>query len=168
MQRRAWLKLGIASAAVLALGGGAAAMLEAGLKDARLSAAGRTVFAGVGRGMLDGSLPASGPARETAILGMLDRIDALVQGLPLHAQEELSQLLALLATSIGRQALAGLAPPWESASVAQLQSSFQSMRLSGVSLRQQAYQALHDIAGSAYFSDASTWDQLGYPGPIKV
>ena len=42
------------------------------------------------------------------------------------------------------------------------------MRLSTISLRQQAYQALHDIVGSAYFSDAGTWSMLGYPGPLKI
>jgi len=27
---------------------------------------------------------------------------------------------------------------------------------------------LHDITGAAYFSDASTWSQLGYPGPVRI
>ena len=42
------------------------------------------------------------------------------------------------------------------------------MRVSSISLRQQAYQALHDIVGGAYFSDAQTWGLLGYPGPLKI
>jgi hypothetical protein len=42
------------------------------------------------------------------------------------------------------------------------------MRVSALSLRQQAYQALHDIVGSAYFSDPRTWGILGYPGPPKI
>lgn len=168
MQRRTWLKLSLVSAAVLAVGGGAAALLEPGLQDARLSAAGRRVFAGVGRGMLDGSLPASEPDRQAALSGMLDRVDALVAALPPHAQAELSQLLALLASAPGRHALAGLSADWADATVDQLQSAFQSMRMSGLSLRQQAYHALHDIAGGAYFSEASTWPQLGYPGPMNI
>ena len=52
--------------------------------------------------------------------------------------------------------------------MAQLQKALQSMRVSTLSLRQQAYHALHDIVGGAYFSDAQTWAQLGYPGPIKI
>ncbi|WP_427915642.1 hypothetical protein ACPWT1_06325 [Ramlibacter sp. MMS24-I3-19] len=42
------------------------------------------------------------------------------------------------------------------------------MRTSTLSLRVQAYQALHDISGAAYFSDRSTWAVLGYPGPVQV
>lgn len=168
MQRRTWLKLGLASATVLAVGGAAMALVEPGLREARLSPAGRTVFSGVGRAMLDGSLPAQGGAREAALAGLLERIDALVAGLPPHAQAELSQLLALLASGAGRHALAGLSQDWASAPVADIQAALQAMRVSRISLRQQAYQALHDITGSAYFSDVSTWAMLGYPGPMKI
>ena len=168
MKRRGWLKLGIASAALLAAGGGVMALLEPGLREARLTSAGRAVFSGVGRAMLDGSLPTDSAARQAALTGMLERVDALILGLPAHAQDELSQLLALLASGAGRRTLAGLSGDWETASIAEIQEALQSMRVSGLSLRQQAYQALHDISGSAYFSDASTWSLLGYPGPVKI
>lgn len=42
------------------------------------------------------------------------------------------------------------------------------MRLSPPALRQQAYQALHDISGSAYFSGPDTCTVLGYPGPAPL
>jgi hypothetical protein len=168
MQRRSWLKLGLASAAVLAVGGGAVALLEPGLRDARLSAAGRLVFTHVGRAVLEGSLPAGDPAQARALEGLLTRIDALVAALPPHAQGELSQLLALLASSAGRRTLAGLASPWEAASVQEIQAALQSMRVASISLRQQAYHALHDITLGAYFSDPGTWAVLGYPGPPKI
>ena len=168
MQRRSWLKLGLASAALLAVGGGAIALLEPGLRDERLTPSGRRVFSGVGRAMLDGSLPSEAAAAQAALAGLLERVDVLVAGLPPHAQAELSQLLALLASSAGRRTLAGLADEWESASVPDIQAALQAMRVSGLSLRQQAYQALHDITGSAYFSDASTWRLLGYPGPMRI
>jgi hypothetical protein len=42
------------------------------------------------------------------------------------------------------------------------------MRLSSVSLRQQAYHALHDIISGAYFAEPTTWKLLGYPGPVAV
>ena len=107
-------------------------------------------------------------ARQAAIEGMLARVDVLTAGLAPHAQSELSQLLSLLATAPGRRGLAGLSSSWANASVSDIQSALQSMRISNISLRQQAYQALHDIAGSAYFSEASTWVFLGYPGPLKI
>jgi hypothetical protein len=99
---------------------------------------------------------------------LLTRVDALVAGLPRHAQAELSQLLSLLASGAGRRAVAGLVPAWDAATVEDIQAALQSMRTASLSLRQQAYHALHDITFGAYFSDASTWSVLGYPGPTPI
>ena len=168
MHRRTLLKLGFASAAVLALAGGAAALLQPGWTGKALSPSGREVFKAVGDAMLDKTLPALDGARQIALNGLLDRIDILVEGLPPHAQAELSQLLSLLASAPGRRALAGLGTAWPEATVAQIQEALQDMRLSSLALRQQAYAALHDIAAGAYFSDPSSWSVLGYPGPLKI
>jgi hypothetical protein len=168
MQRRTLLKLGAASAAVLLVAGGTAALLQPGLAGGSLSASGREVFSAVGRAILDKTLPADDGARHIALDGLLGRIDVLVQALPPHAQAELSQLLALLASAAGRRTLAGLSQPWDEASVADIQRSLQDMRLSRLALRQQAYAALHDITAGAYFSDPASWPLLGYPGPMKI
>lgn len=153
---------------MLVVAGGAVALVAPGLEDGKLSAAGRHVFQSIGRAVLDGSLPADPGATQIALGGMLERIDALTQMLPPHAQAELSQLLALLDTSAGRIGVAGLTTDWAEASVAQIQSALQSMRFSSVALRQQAYHALHDIVGAAYFSDVRAWAVLGYPGPMNI
>lgn len=168
MKRRTLFKLGAASAALLALGGGAAALLQPGLQDGKLGSAGREVFRAVGRAVLQGSLPADEAARQVALDGLLERIDALTLALPPHAQGELSQLLSLLASAPGRHLLAGLNQAWAVASDTELQQALQGMRVSGLALRQQAYAALHDIAAAAYFTDVSTWPQLGYPGPLAI
>ena len=170
MQRRSLLKLGLASAAVLAVAGGAAGwLLQPGLQaGGNLSAAGREVFAAVGRAVLDKTLPLEDGARRLALDGLLNRVDGLVRALPPHAQAELSQLLSVLASPAGRHALAGLGKPWAEAPVAELQQALQGMRLSALALRQQAYAALHDIATGAYFADAAAWPLLGYPGPLKI
>jgi hypothetical protein len=168
MNRRSWLALGAFSAVALAVGGGSLALIRPGLSNGHLSESGREVFAGAARGLLDGSLPQSDAAHAAALQALLARIDALVADLPSHAQGELSQLLALLASIPGRRVFADLTLSWRDASTEQLQAALQSMRFSRVSLRRQAYQALHDIAGAAYFSDESTWAQLGYPGPATV
>jgi len=44
-------------------------------------------------------------------------------------------------------------------------SQLLSLRVSGVDLRRQVYQALRDLTNAAYYADASTWPLLGYPGP---
>lgn len=168
MQRRTLLKLSMASAAVLALAGGTAALLQPGLEDGSLSSAGRNVFSAVAQAVLDKSLPVDPAARQMALNGLLDRIGVLVQSLPPHAQSELSQLLSLLASAPGRRTLAGLAQPWAEATVVEVQQVLQDMRLSSLALRQQAYAALHDITAGAYFSDQANWSMLGYPGPVKI
>jgi hypothetical protein len=168
MQRRTLLKLGVASSAVLLVAGGAAALIQPGLDGGRLSPAGREVFAAVGRTVLDRTLPADEGPRQIALNGLLDRIDALINALPPHAQAELSQLLALMASGAGRRAFAGLAKPWAGASIPLVTEALQGMRLSNLAMRQQAYAALHDITAGAWFSDASTWPMLGYPGPLAI
>lgn len=167
MRRRSLLTLGVFSAALLALGGGSLALLQPGVREGALSPAGREVFSGVSRALLEGSLPA-GEAMGPALDALLARIDGLVASLPPHSRGELSQLLALLASAPGRRALAGVGEPWRRAPVPQIQQGLNAMRLSSISLRQQAYHALHEIVGSAYFSHPETWGQLAYPGPLKI
>lgn len=162
------MKLGVASAVVLAVAGGGIALLQPGMVDGKLAARGRAVLRAAGAAILEGSLPSGVPARESALDGLLDRVDALVLSLAPHVQKELSLLLSLLTSAPGRQAIAGLSADWAGASVPQVQHALQSMRVSTLSLRQQAYHALHDIVGGAYFSDARTWAQLGYPGPRQI
>jgi hypothetical protein len=169
MQRRTWLKLGIVSAAVLAVAGGGLTLVSPGLDaEGSLTAAGRGVFGAVAVAVLNDSLPTDNAARQTAVREMLLRIERITRGLPPHAQAELSQLLALLATSGGRIGMAGLTADWPTASIAQIQEALQSMRLSSSGLKRQAYAALHEISGAAYFSDPLTWTALGYPGPLEL
>jgi hypothetical protein len=148
--------------------GGTAALIQPGLKRGTLTPAGREVFRAVGLGVLDKSLPAELEPKDVTLAGLLDRIDVLVGALPPHAQAELSQLLSILASDVGRRALVGLSTPWASASATDVQAALQDMRLSNLTVRQQAYAALHDITAGAYFSEPSTWPMLGYPGPIVI
>lgn len=168
MQRRTLLKLGVTASAVLLIAGGAAALIQPGLTQGLLSASARTVFSAVSSAVLDKTLPAEPVARQAAMEGLLARIDILISALPPHAQDELSQLLSVLASAGGRRALAGLATPWTDASVAEVQTALQGMRLSSLTLRQQAYAALHDITAGAYFSEPASWALLGYPGPTRI
>ena len=169
MQRRTLLRLGLASGAVLALAGGGMALLYApGMRDGQLTAAGRAVFAAVARGVLDGSLPVEPKMQEAALSAHLDRLDEILRVMSPHTQGEVAELLVVLNSAPGRLAMAGLTPDWLQASVAQLQVALQGMRVSRISLRQQAYHALRDLTHAAYFSGSATWVQLGYPGPTKL
>jgi hypothetical protein len=168
MQRRTLLKLGLASGAVLALAGGAAVLLRPGLEQGRLAPAARPLFVSLGRAILQGTLPTEPGPQARALDGLVERVDALAQNLPLPVQAELSELVGLLCTAPGRRLLAGLAPGWEEARPEEVRAALDGMRFSALALRQQAYQALHEIVGGAYFSEESTWKVLGYPGPLAL
>lgn len=169
MQRRTLLRLGVASGAALALAGGGVALFYApGLRDGQLTAAGRGVFAAVARGVLDGTLPNEPKAQEVALSAHLDRLNALLSAMSPPTQREVAELLVVLNAPPGRLAMAGLTSDWPQASVAQLQAALQGMRVSRISLRQQAYHALRDLTHAAYFSGSASWAQLGYPGPTTL
>ncbi len=169
MQRRTWLKLGLGSAAVMAVAAAGLVLTQKGLDQAgRLGPAGKQIFSALGAALLEGSLPQDASARQIALNGLLERVDQLILALPPHAQDELSQLLMILSSPVGRLGLAGLSTDWPEATVLQLQEALHNMRFSKLALKRQVYAALHDMTGAAYFSDASTWMQLGYPGPLKI
>jgi len=165
MQRRTLLKLGLGASVTLAVLGGGMAWLRPGLSGARLSEPARALMRAVAEAVLDGSLPADTAARATALDAHLERLQAAIAGFPPSTRSELSQLLSLLTTAPGRLAIAGLLQVWPDAGVAATQAALQAMRVSGVDLRRQVYQALRDLTNAAYYADASTWPLLGYPGP---
>jgi hypothetical protein len=167
-RRRAFLALSAASAAILAIGAGSIAGLQPGIEQSQLTTNGRAVLEAAGRAILEGTLPAGEDHGRAAVAEMLGRVDRMVFALPPHTQSELSQLLSLLSSGVGRRTIAGLAEPWHLASVAEIQAALRSMRLSTIDLRLQAYQAIHEIVSSAYFSESTTWSVLNYPGPRKI
>lgn len=168
LQRRSFLKLGIASAVVLAVAGGAVALLQPGLVDRKLSPSARLVMDRIAQGMLMGTLPTEGGARKKALAGILERADALIAALPNHAVAELDQLLSLIATAPGRRLLIGLATPWEATQPQQTADALLTMRDSGLALRIQAMQGLHDIVCIPYFCGDEAAAFMGYPGPRAV
>jgi hypothetical protein len=168
MQRRTLLKIGFGSAVVLGVAAAGLALIEPGMRDGRLTAAGRAVFAAVARAVLEGALPAEAPSQAGALQAHLRRLDELIGNLPPAARDQLGQLVTLLASPAGRVAFAGLAAPWSEADTAQVGQALQGLRLSSLELRQQAYDALRDLTNGAYFSDPSSWALLGYPGPSTV
>jgi hypothetical protein len=168
LQRRGFLKLGIASAIVLAVAGGAVALVQPGLVDGKLSTASRLVLNRIAQGMLLGTLSDDAVIRQKTLDGLLDRADALIARLPNHAVAELSQLLSLMATGAGRRWLVGLSTPWETAKPQEVSDALGSMRDSGMALRIQAMQGLHDIVCVPYFCGDEAATFMGYPGPRAV
>jgi hypothetical protein len=167
-QRRTFLKLGIASAVLLAVAGGAVALLQPGLVDNKITSNTRLVLTQVARALLAGSLPKDERQRQRILDAMMARTDTFIADLPLHVQAELSQLFGLLATAAGRRGIVGLSASWEDTTVSEITTALQSMRTSGMDLRIQVYHGLHDLICVQYFSGQESWALLGYPGPTPV
>lgn len=169
LQRRSFLRLGLGTAALLALAGGTAIwLMEPGVANGRLSASARTVLRSLAPAILADLLPSDAPARATLLEATLDQTERLLAQVPQAARDEASQLLALLATVPGRRLLAGLATPWEQASAAEVAAALGGMRASGQTLRIQAYQGLHDLVCFPFFTQPQAWAAIGYPGPSAV
>lgn len=168
LRRRTLLAVGVTAGAALALAGGTLALLKPGLApDGRLAPAGREVFGAVARAVLDGLLPPP-PAQQAALAGLLDRLDATLQGLPPAVQAEVGEMLTLLASASGRMLLTGLRSDWAAADTAELADMLQALRHSSLALRQQLYRALRDLVNAAWFADPTAWSPIGYPGPLKL
>jgi hypothetical protein len=165
MKRRRLLKIGAVSAAALAGAGALLMNVEPGLREGKLTDAGRAVFRAVARAVLDGALPAGEEAAQRALDAHLGRLDGVIAGFAPPVQDEITQLVTLLASAAGRIGLTGLRPAWPEASVEEISAALTSLRYSSLELRQQTYHALRDLTNAAYFADESTWPLLGYPGP---
>jgi hypothetical protein len=74
----------------------------------------------------------------------------------------------VLSTTPGRRYFAGVQDAWDAARTDDIRAGLQAMRVSGMRLRQQAYQALHDLVAAGYFEHPAAWKALGYPGPRAV
>lgn len=168
MQRRTLFRLGAGAALVLAAAGGGVALFRPGMSAGRLTSAGRSVFAAVARAVLDGSLPADTTVLPAVVDAHLQRVNDAIATFSAPTRAEISQLLALLAATPGRVALAGLNDDWDRASIADIQRALQGMRTSTLQLRQQAYHALRDLTNAAFYANPDVWPLLGYPGPNPV
>ena len=165
MKRRTLLTVGIAAGTLLALAGGALALIKPGRRAGVLTDSGRAMFAAVAQAVLASTLPADPDDRAKALEGHLVRVQGTIAGLPPAMQAELDELVTIVGSAPGRLALAGLRSDWAGASVAEVTAALQSMRESSLVVRQQAFHALRDITNGSYFADASTWQAVGYPGP---
>jgi hypothetical protein len=169
MQRRTLLKLGMGSAVVLGIAGGAIALLQPGLQQGALTPRSRLILSRIADAIIADAWPDGAVLpRASAMDALLLRINTQIAGTPDQVQAELSQLLTIMDTIAGRRALVGISSTWGAVGTAELTAALQSMRLSRISLRQQAYQGLHDLVYASYFSGKESWTVLGYPGPVDL
>ncbi|MDP3221984.1 MAG: hypothetical protein Q8M96_02500 [Rubrivivax sp.] len=164
MKRRTLLTVGITGGVLLTLVGGTLALLQPGRKAGQLTPSGRQLFTSLAQAVLGPMLPQEPQALAQALQAHLARVELTIAGMPPHVQAEVDELITIAGSAPGRLALVGLTADWATATVPQVSAALQSMRLSSVSLRQQAYQGLRELTNAAYFADNSTWSAMGYPG----
>ncbi len=163
VQRRTFLKAGLASGALLVAGGAASWLIG---RDARADR--REVLGAMIPAVLDGSLPAAAAQRIDAVAQALSGVETAIAALSPAAQDELAQLFALLAIPPTRLALAGLARPWRDATPGEVASVLQAWRTHRLELLRSAYQALHDLVAGSWYADAAQWPAIGYGGPPRL
>jgi hypothetical protein len=168
VSRRSWLKIGVAGACTLAAGG-AVYRLAYPPDAARFSLDGEAlaVLHAVIPAMLGPVLPEPPAARAAALAAASQRVRDAVLGLPLATQKEVQDLFGLLALGPARRLLTGVRGGWEQADPQQVAQFLQSWRTHSWDMLQVGYHALHDLIIGAWYADPSTWQAIGYPGPMK-
>jgi hypothetical protein len=168
MQRRTLLSLGIVGAAAVSVVGGTLALLQPARDNASFTKSTQEMLSAVARSVL-GSLLHEGASSSTeALKGHLQRLQDSIAGMPQSMQSEVDELLAIVASGPGRRVLVGLTSPWTLATTDEVAAALQDMRISSLSLRQQAYHALRDLTNAAHFADRSSWAAIGYDGPRNL
>lgn len=163
VQRRTFLKLGLAGGVLLAAGGAASWLVG---RDA--AADRREVLDAVIPVMLDGALPAAPAQRATALAQARTSVETAIAALSPASQGELAQLFALLSIPPTRLALTGLGHRWRDADVATVSSVLQGWRMHRLALLRSAYLALHDLIAGSWYADPAQWPAIGYPGPPSL
>jgi hypothetical protein len=116
--------------------------------------------------MLEGSLGAV--SASTAITGTLKSIDATLVGLSPEVLKLTQQLFDVLALPVIRAPLTGIWGRWDNASPAQITAFLDRWDTSSLGMLRMGRNALQQLVMMAWYSQAQSWAQCGYPGPPTV
>jgi hypothetical protein len=96
---------------------------------------------------------------------VIQNIDSAIALLSQSTQQELRELLDLLASMTGRLLVARVWLDWQSAAVNSIDEFLNEWRESYLTLLQIAYRGLHKLVIGSFYAEASTWSSIGYAGP---
>jgi hypothetical protein len=172
IQRREFLKIGFAGAAVLALTRSLNRSVFAQDQPAlgsldlkKLANKDAEVIAALAPVILAGGLPDESVSRQVAINEVVEAFDRTVAGLSPAVQTEVEELLSLLTMSVTRRFVAGVKSPWRDASEDDIKTFLNSWRDSRFDTLQQGYQALVRVMIACWYGNPLSWGQIGYTGP---
>ena len=164
MNRRTFLKRGLAGGAVLLLGGGALALFptkEQGAPThalAVLEPRSFQVLVAIARRVV----PPTADGVKVA-----EGVDALLRRAPLEAQRDFNRLLGLFENALPGLLFDGRVLPFTRLSPASQDAVLAHWRDSRLTLRRTGYHALRRICLAVAYADEATWPALGYvPPPV--
>ncbi len=169
--RRRFLAAGIVGTAALATAGWWAwsrRSIPETTGGRALSPDAQAIVAAIVPAMLAGALPADARARGAAINETAAGVDQAVAGLSPATQRELGQLFTLLSLPPVRRAFAGLASPWDEATVDDVGAFLDRWHDSRWALKRSAYDALHQLIVAAWYGNPRSWAAIGYDGPPQI
>ena len=117
--------------------------------------------------MIGPGLPEQPQARDRAIAGTIERIDAGIHNFGPANQKELRQLFDLLNFGLTRVTIARVWPSWQNVTPAQAEAFLERWRTSGIGLFNNGYIALTKISNVAFYGHRDFWHLSGYPGPPR-
>ena len=171
MQRRTFIKTGIAGAVLLAVAArvpAAAARAEESAAARGLGAKDRVVVAAIVPVMLAGALPAEPDAQRKAVATVVDGVSQAIAGMPPATRAELGELFMLLDLAPARRLLTGVSAPWPEAPPQEIAAFLQKWRASPLALLQSGYQALHDLVIASWYALPQSWPAIRYPGAPEI
>ena len=118
--------------------------------------------------VLAGALPAEPRARGEAIDETVQAFQRAVGALAPAIQDEIGELLALLAFAPTRVFVAGVWPRWSEASSAEIGRFLDGWRASRFELKRSGYRALTQLIQGSWYDNPRAWALIGYPGPPEI
>jgi hypothetical protein len=118
--------------------------------------------------VLEGSLPAQPQARAKAVQEVVEAFQRAVGGMSPPVQEEIAQLLGLIAFAPTRLLFTGLPSPIDRSSPEEIAQFLARWRVSQFDLLRAGYQALTQLIQASWFDNPSSWAAIGYPGPPSL
>jgi len=169
MNRRKFIKAGLAGTAVLAVGGAWLAWRE--LREADEDGVRRdpigTVVTAVAPALL-GDMLSRDAHRPARLARVVDGVHQIIAAFPAATRHEISELFGILDTGLPRRMLTGIGVDWPHAADADIAVFLDRWRHSRIALLQSGYFALHDLVLGAWYADPANWDAIGYAGPPNV
>lgn len=164
LSRRSFIKAGLIGTLALATAGGLYRATRPALPASFvLDDEARSALSAIIPVVLKDAIDSAPTTLDAAVMRVRDAI----VGLPLATQKEVQDLFGLLTLGPTRRFLVGLGDDWQHAKPEDVAAFLQNWRMSRLSLLQSAYHALHDLITGSWYGSESSWEAIGYPGPIK-